>query len=407
MIQVLGIGTILVIVQAVPAFAERVTLACSLGAGYHAEYLTIDTNARTVKGDNGESNINGTYPALITEIALTESKHGSLRSAISGNCAHMFTGLLDKSACAWNESDVPLHQRGVRLKWLQDFVHSIYKPYYDIYLSQIAAQERAEAQRKAHLLGVWDNIPWPEPVTIVPLSSYELTTQEFVDRHVVPLTHSLRAPLYARIPHSERGEPTCFLSHAWSHNVLAFNASGDGTLDAFGTGVSTHEFVWIDFACYNQHTLTPDTIAFDMEELIKCIGKVAFAVTGTNLFDRIWCLWELIAVSRASAKVQFCVGARYRPDMVVALNRFFEGFISVEVAHATKREDTARMLAAMGAVFGSIAAANNYIRDLMRENMSDGVISLTDGNKRRGKRDVSMQSVRCPLLGGIADNGGA
>ena len=76
MIRVLGFGSILVIAQAVPAFAERVTLACSLGAGYHVEYFTIDTNARTVKVDNGASYINGTYPVKITEDAVVWQSKG-------------------------------------------------------------------------------------------------------------------------------------------------------------------------------------------------------------------------------------------------------------------------------------------------------------------------------------------
>ena len=45
------------------------------------------------------------------------------------------------------------------------------------------------------------------------------------------------------------------------------------------------EFVWIDIACYNQHTIAEETIAFDMEAIVKSIGKVAFAVASTPLFN--------------------------------------------------------------------------------------------------------------------------
>lgn len=66
MIRVLGIGSILVIAQAIPAFAEKVTLACSLGPGYSVSYLTIDTIAKTVT-DSSVKEHTGTYPAQITE----------------------------------------------------------------------------------------------------------------------------------------------------------------------------------------------------------------------------------------------------------------------------------------------------------------------------------------------------
>lgn len=70
MIRVAGIGAILMIAQAVPAFAEKVTLACSYGAGYHVGYLTIDTNARTVIDDQGPGP-KGPWPTQITEYRVT------------------------------------------------------------------------------------------------------------------------------------------------------------------------------------------------------------------------------------------------------------------------------------------------------------------------------------------------
>ena len=76
MIRVLGIGSILVIAQAIPAFAEKVTLACSLGAGYHVNYLTIDTIAKTIIDDHGPGP-KGPYSAQITEYTVVwEEKAG-------------------------------------------------------------------------------------------------------------------------------------------------------------------------------------------------------------------------------------------------------------------------------------------------------------------------------------------
>lgn len=77
MIRALGIGSILVIAQAVPAAAEKITLKCGLGAGYSVMYYTIDTNARTVSVDLGAgSGLNGTYPAQITEYAVVWESRG-------------------------------------------------------------------------------------------------------------------------------------------------------------------------------------------------------------------------------------------------------------------------------------------------------------------------------------------
>jgi hypothetical protein len=64
MIRVLVIGSILLIAGVVPAFAEKVTLACS-EPGSGLVYLTIDTIAKTVKDPLG------TYPAQITDDAVT------------------------------------------------------------------------------------------------------------------------------------------------------------------------------------------------------------------------------------------------------------------------------------------------------------------------------------------------
>ena len=64
MIRLLLVGSIYLFSQVVPAFAEKITLACSAGPGYIILYLTIDTDAKTVK------DLNGTFPAQITEDAV-------------------------------------------------------------------------------------------------------------------------------------------------------------------------------------------------------------------------------------------------------------------------------------------------------------------------------------------------
>lgn len=52
-------------VPATPAFADKVTLGCSLGGNYITQYFTIDSDAKTVTDSSG------TYPAQITDDAVS------------------------------------------------------------------------------------------------------------------------------------------------------------------------------------------------------------------------------------------------------------------------------------------------------------------------------------------------
>jgi hypothetical protein len=71
MIRVLIIGSVLWIAQAVPASAEKATLACSQGTGYIIFYLAISSDANTVAMSNSYGTDLGTYPARITPDAVT------------------------------------------------------------------------------------------------------------------------------------------------------------------------------------------------------------------------------------------------------------------------------------------------------------------------------------------------
>jgi hypothetical protein len=286
--------------------------------------------------------------------------------------------LVDEQSCSWRERDVDLRDRGIRLSWLTSFVESIYRnanePLLNTYRDQLSKYDRAVAQQKASLYGPWDNIPWVAAIHPEEPKLLELTTHALVAEHVIPLTQSLKAPLYARVPPSHRGKPTVFLSHAWDAVILSLPARGRlGTLDGFGPGVAgvTEEFVWIDFVCYNQHKLMEEAIAFDMESIVQSIGKVSFAVTPVPLFNRIWCLWELLSVSRNDCVSQFCAAPGYRTDKRVIVNDFLKAFTSVTTARATKSADYNTLMSAIVGYFGSTEAADNYIMDLMKGGMGD------------------------------------
>lgn len=69
-IRVLFVGSVLLIAQTVPAFAEKVTLMCTLGGDYIKMYFTFDLNEKTVTDPRGAGTYairEGTYAIQVTE----------------------------------------------------------------------------------------------------------------------------------------------------------------------------------------------------------------------------------------------------------------------------------------------------------------------------------------------------
>jgi hypothetical protein len=81
MTRVLVIGLMLLIAQAAPAFAEKITLACSRGPGYVTHFWTFDMNAKTVKDPEWDPN-GDTHPIQITEDDIYWSAGGGKRMYI-------------------------------------------------------------------------------------------------------------------------------------------------------------------------------------------------------------------------------------------------------------------------------------------------------------------------------------
>ena len=70
MIKGFFVASVCLFAQAIPAFAEKVTLACSYDSiQYVTQYLTIDTDAQTVKDPYG------TFRAQITDDSVTWDSH--------------------------------------------------------------------------------------------------------------------------------------------------------------------------------------------------------------------------------------------------------------------------------------------------------------------------------------------
>ena len=76
MIRELAIGSILMIAQAVPAFAEIIPLACTDDVAGTTHHIVFDTDARTVlETDNPfeQDKDNHTYPMIMTDLQMTWS----------------------------------------------------------------------------------------------------------------------------------------------------------------------------------------------------------------------------------------------------------------------------------------------------------------------------------------------
>lgn len=267
------------------------------------------------------------------------------------------SGLRDESDVSWSDDHVPLHQRGVQVKWLNDFVWEVYREWHEV-------MEQHESQRRA---SVWfDHVPEPDPLPF-PVDQ-EMTSAFLVPNVIQPMTKLLAAPLFARVPDEYRGHPDIFVSHAWS-NPLVGNAFAE--LEALVSpyaGRGTTTYAWLDVVCYNQHRV--EAIAADMNAIVASIGRVGIPMINSVPFSRLWCLWELLCahVSQAQIVVYEANGSVY--DLGYLAGRFKEEFKSVERAVTTLPSDREQILNAMVSTFGSLQKADEYVRQLVNAMLS-------------------------------------
>jgi hypothetical protein len=259
----------------------------------------------------------------------------------------------------WHDDLVPLAKRGIRRTWLSSLIESI-----TWYANEPVREAEERYKRYVNQERAATNFEWvrePDPVPLPP-DRILYTTRELVTTHIIPLTKMSRAPLYALAPDDERGPPEIFISHSWDAYTYAYG-SILGTLDAFDS--ADEEFIWIDIACYNQHTF--EAVASDMDSVIKSIGKIGFAITPAPLFNRIWCLWELLCAAQAKGcNLQLAHGIGHQADMIRMENQCFGSFESVVQAGATKEDDRNAILTEIARYFGSHKEADLYIRRLMQ-----------------------------------------
>ena len=222
--------------------------------------------------------------------------------------------LLSDADIRLSDKQTPIHERGIRLDWLIDFVKAVERGWQEVL-------SRRDSQRRASMN--YDTVPWPDPL---PVSDQQEMTAEFVVEYAVrPLTAESRAPLYSRVPPEHRGRPNMFVSHAWSNPLIGGNAFT--TLYAIKHPYKSHsavEFVWLDVACYNQHRV--EVVAADMKAVISSIGRIALPMINAAPFGRLWCLWELLCAHVGGAAVDLWEANGSPYDIGFSARRFTEDF---------------------------------------------------------------------------------
>jgi ankyrin repeat protein len=251
----------------------------------------------------------------------------------------------------------------------------------DIDRPRAEASARAEQAFYHNRAGRWGLHDQPDmEVPSVPRLAL-LNVRSLVDHFVLPLTASLRAPLWAYVPEEHRGKPDYFVSHTWNSLLVGPPDQAIGTLDAIE---HLDQYAWIDFVSYNQHTI--ESIPTDMEAVVGEIGKVVFAGTPVPTLGRIWCLWELLCANRTGTNFDIAVRPGFRNDKILAVNTLYRSFRGVEKAVATREGDLKIISGEVLAQFGSAQAADEHLDRVLRERFSGSWYELRERDQHLGFR---------------------
>jgi hypothetical protein len=252
--------------------------------------------------------------------------------------------LLPIGDCRWHEDDVPLGERGVSIDWLEKFFNAIDQAVWKLW-------DQYEEARKRFIH--WDH-PLPETPPFEKTNfKGDTNIRKLVHDFVVPLTAQLRVPLYARVPPKYRGKPMSFVSHVW--DIVPMGKYG--TLGTLTSGEKLPGPVWIDFVCYNQHSVT--SVAKDMASIIEKIGRVDLLITRKPFYSRLWCVWEFLCAHQTGAKV-FTHEVEINPTKEHHVMR--TPFVSIADAETSLAVDRQDILDAVSSTFGSISKANKAMR---------------------------------------------
>jgi Ankyrin repeats (3 copies)/Ankyrin repeat len=265
----------------------------------------------------------------------------------------------------WSEDKVPPAERGVSLLWLCDFVGDLQAK---ANAARRQAMKQADNAREQNKMAKWDPLISEAEIPEIP-PYYCLNTHALVSQSIVPLTKEIDAPLFALVPPKYRGKPAVFISHTWNSLLFGAERQRIGTLDTI-LDEENDQFVWIDFACYNQNRVSDSDISADMFEIIKKIGRVFVAVTPTPLYNRSWCLWELYSADTIGLPLDFRIYRGFRNDKIQSVNALYRSFIGVENAHSINAQADEQIHNAFITRHGSLEKANAAVKDILKRQLS-------------------------------------
>jgi hypothetical protein len=255
--------------------------------------------------------------------------------------------LLPLETCSWRDDDMPLERRGVDGGFVWQLITEV-REQRNRAAADLFSQERASTY--------FDNVPSPSESPWE--MQEELNARRFVARHLFGWTAPLRAPLYARVPLECRGRPKMFLSYSWDADLLR-----NGVIEAIEPYLKDGECIWIDTFCHNQHNI--GSVVPQMERVIADIDRLLLPMSEPPWFERSWCIWEVLCAIHANKEIEV-VEYAWRPRTMFLTRKFYlEKFESIEKSKTSFAEDKALILQNASTMFGSVAAADEYLRAMM------------------------------------------
>ena len=259
--------------------------------------------------------------------------------------------------------NVPVQRRGVRLDWTMRFIKAV------------EAEIQAMWERYDNHSRAYEHLNWagdiPEP-TSPDVPRDQLVTALFVVDHVVrPLTaREQGGPVRENSTGRRRAtDDVPFPLLARCAGARSFRHRGSTLLSAKpDTQLPGDTLIWLDLLVYNQHV--PQSIAADMEGIIGSIGSLISSFRPNSVLSRLWCLWELLCANNAGARIHVVETAVSRSYFGQARESFDSDFTSVSAAETTHEADRTQILEAMVHAFGSVEAADAFVRRTVLEKLT-------------------------------------
>jgi hypothetical protein len=251
---------------------------------------------------------------------------------------------------------VPIEERGISTKWLNEFFGYLVKADFD-----------GGFDKKKH---------------------YTKTTRDFVQEVAAPFSKLGRSVrLFDLVPAAYRGPATVFISHAWDDNFSklrnAVSYKQNGCQDGF---------IWLDvFAVAQQQSDAQTTDVSAIAETVRKIGDTKLIVDmwgpsqerGLTPLTRSWCMYEI--ANTPSGKLDVIsppsVGGLTIPQHEAAGKCCEE--LSTKDARAIHAEDKEQIDKLMLQAFGSWERADDTIKQLVITSLRSIPVHPGSGGKRR------------------------